>query len=144
MKRLFDLTVALVATVFLALPYMFVALAVRLTSPRPVLYWSDRVGCHNRIFKIPKLRSMRINTPAVVASLLQNPDQWLTPVGSFLRKSNLDELPQLRSILKGEVPPGVLLWTKYLLWLRRNSQPNIALSSFYGRADSTLKCNFCK
>jgi hypothetical protein len=75
---------------------------------------------------------MRINTPAVVASLLQNPDQWLTPVGSFLRKSNLDELPQLWSILKGEVPPGVPLWTKYLLWLRRNSQPNIALSSFYG------------
>ena len=103
MKRLFDLTVALVATVFLALPILFVALTVRLTSPGPVLYWSDRVGRHNRIFKMPKLRSMRIDTPVVAAHLLQNPDQWLTPIGSFLRKSSLDELPQLWSILRGDM-----------------------------------------
>jgi O-antigen biosynthesis protein WbqP len=103
MKRLFDLAVALVATVFLALPIVFVALAVRLTSPGPALYWSDRVGRHNRIFKMPKFRSMRIDTPAVATHLLQNPDQWLTPVGSFLRKSSLDELPQLWSILKGDM-----------------------------------------
>jgi len=103
MKRSFDLAVVLVATVLLALPIVFVALAVRLTSPGPALYWSDRVGCHNRIFKMPKFRSMRIDTPAVATHLLQNPDQWLTPIGSFLRKSSLDELPQLWSILKGDM-----------------------------------------
>ena len=103
MKRLFDLAVALVAAVFLALPILIVALAVRLTSPGPALYWSDRVGRHNRIFRMPKFRSMRIDTPAVATHLLQNPDQWLTPIGSFLRKSSLDELPQLWSILKGDM-----------------------------------------
>ena len=103
MKRLFDLVVALVAVVFLALPIVMTALAVRLTSPGPVLYWSDRVGRHNRIFKMPKFRSMRIDTPAVATHLLQNPEQWLTPIGSFLRKSSLDELPQLWSILKGDM-----------------------------------------
>ncbi|MCG9029701.1 sugar transferase [Laribacter hongkongensis] len=103
MKRLFDLVVALVAAVFLALPIVMTALAVRLTSPGPVLYWSDRVGRHNRIFKMPKFRSMRIDTPAVATHLLQNPEQWLTPIGSFLRKSSLDELPQLCSILKGDM-----------------------------------------
>lgn len=103
MKRLFDLAVALVAVVFLALIILIVALAVRLTSPGPALYWSDRVGRHNRIFKMPKFRSMRIDTPAVATHLLQNPEQWLTPIGSFLRKSSLDELPQLWSILKGDM-----------------------------------------
>jgi len=103
MKRLFDLAVALAAAVLLVLPIVFVALAVRLTSPGPALYWSDRVGRHNRIFRMPKFRSMRIDTPAVATHLLQNPDQWLTPIGSFLRKSSLDELPQLWSILKGDM-----------------------------------------
>jgi len=103
MKRLFDLVVALVAAVFLALPIVMTALAVRLTSPGPTLYWSDRVGRHNRIFKMPKFRSMRIDTPAVATHLLQKPEQWLTPIGSFLRKSSLDELPQLWSILKGDM-----------------------------------------
>ena len=103
MKRLFDLAVALVAAVFLALPIAMTALAVRLTSPGSALYWSDRVGRHNRIFKMPKFRSMRIDTPAVATHLLQNPEQWLTPIGSFLRKSSLDELPQLWSILKGDM-----------------------------------------
>jgi len=102
-KRLFDLIVALVAAVFLALPILIVVLAVRLTSPGPALYWSKRVGRHNRIFKMPKFRSMRIDTPAVATHLLQNPEQWLTPIGSFLRKSSLDELPQLWSILKGDM-----------------------------------------
>ena len=103
MKRFFDLAVALVAAVFLALPIVMTALAVRLTSPGPVLYWSDRVGRHNRIFRMPKFRSMRIDTPAVATHLLQNPEQWLTPIGSFLRKSSLDELPQLWSILRGDM-----------------------------------------
>lgn len=103
MKRLFNLVVALIVAVFLALIILFVALAVRMTSPGPVLYWSDRVGRHNHIFKMPKFRSMRIDTPAVATHLLQNPEQWLTPIGSFLRKSSLDELPQLWSILKGDM-----------------------------------------
>jgi O-antigen biosynthesis protein WbqP len=115
MKRLFDLAVALVAAVFLALPIVMTALAVRLTSPGPALYWSDRVGRHNRIFKMPKFRSMRIDTPAVATHLLQNPERWLTPIGSFLRKSSLDELPQLWSILKGDmsfVGPRPALFTQ--------------------------------
>ena len=103
MKRLFDLALALPAALILALPIALVALAVRLTSHGPALYWSDRVGRHNRIFKMPKFRSMRIDTPAVATHLLQNPEQWLTPIGSFLRKSSLDELPQLWSILKGDM-----------------------------------------
>ena len=103
MKRIFDLALALVAALLLALPVFMVMLAVRLTSPGPALYWSDRVGRHNRLFKMPKFRSMRIDTPAVATHLLSNPEQWLTPIGSFLRRSSLDELPQLWSILKGDM-----------------------------------------
>jgi O-antigen biosynthesis protein WbqP len=102
-KRLFDLVGALIVGSTLVLPILIVALAVRLTSPGPVLYWSDRIGRHNRIFKMPKFRSMRIDTPAVATHLLTNPEQWLTPIGSFLRKSSLDELPQIWSILKGDM-----------------------------------------
>jgi O-antigen biosynthesis protein WbqP len=103
MKRLFDLVLTLVLAGFLVIPMLLVALAVRLSSPGPVLYWSDRVGRHNRIFKMPKFRSMQISTPAVSTHLLQNPEQWLTPIGSFLRKSSLDELPQLWSIIKDDM-----------------------------------------
>jgi O-antigen biosynthesis protein WbqP len=103
MKRLFDLCLALFASLFLLLPILAVALMVRLTSIGPVLYWSDRIGRHNNIFKMPKFRTMRIDTPAVATHLLTNPQQFLTPVGSFLRKSSLDELPQLWSIIKGDM-----------------------------------------
>jgi O-antigen biosynthesis protein WbqP len=103
MKRLFDLMLALCALCLLLVPIILVALVVRLTSRGPALYWSDRVGRNKRIFKMPKFRSMRIDTPAVATHLLKNPDQWLTPIGSFLRKSSLDELPQLWSILKGDM-----------------------------------------
>jgi len=103
LKRALDLLLAVVVAVVLLAPISLVALAVRLTSPGPALYWSDRVGHHNRTFKMPKFRSMRIHTPAVATHLLQNPEQWLTPIGSFLRKSSLDELPQLWSILKGDM-----------------------------------------
>jgi O-antigen biosynthesis protein WbqP len=103
MKRLFDLAVAVVAAMVLAMPILIVALAVRLTSPGPALHWSDRVGRYNRIFKMPKFRSMRVETPAVATHLLGNPDPWLTPIGSFLRKSSMDELPQIWSILKGDM-----------------------------------------
>ena len=103
MKRTFDLLLATFAAIVLIVPVVLVALMVRLTSKGPALYWSDRVGRHNRIFKMPKFRSMRTDTPAVATHLLHDPAKYLTPVGSFLRKSSLDELPQLWSIIKGDM-----------------------------------------
>ena len=91
------------SAVILAMPVLLVALAVKLSSRGPALYWSDRVGRHNRIFRMPKFRSMRVDTPAVATHLLQDPKAYLTPIGSFLRKSSLDELPQLWSILVGDM-----------------------------------------
>ena len=102
-KRIFDLLVVLLLIFLLLLPGVAITLLVRLTSSGPSLYWSDRVGRYNRIFKMPKFRSMRIDTPAVATHLLHNPEQWLTPIGPFLRQSSLDELPQLWSILKGDM-----------------------------------------
>lgn len=103
MKRIFDVVMALVGGLVLSIPILIIALAVRLTSAGPAMYWSDRVGRNNRLFKMPKFRSMRVDTPAVATHLLENPDQWLTPIGSFLRKSSLDELPQLWCILRGDM-----------------------------------------
>lgn len=103
MKRLFDLILAVCAALVLVLPIVLVALLVKLTSKGPVLYWSDRVGRNNTIFKMPKFRSMRVETPAVATHLLADPSVYLTPIGSFLRKTSLDELPQLWSILKGDM-----------------------------------------
>ena len=103
MKRIFDLLLAFCAGLILLLPLLFVALAVRITSAGPMLYWSDRVGRNNAIFKMPKFRSMLVGTPAVATHLLSNPGAYLTPIGSFLRMSSLDELPQLWSILKGDM-----------------------------------------
>jgi O-antigen biosynthesis protein WbqP len=102
-KRMFDIVLALFAAFVLLLPITVVALLVGLTSPGPVLYWSDRVGRNNQLFKMPKFRSMRVDTPAVATHLLTNPEVYLTPIGLFLRKSSLDELPQLWSILKGDM-----------------------------------------
>lgn len=102
-KRIFDLLLALTACVVLALPIIVVAAAVKLTSRGPALYWSDRIGRHNRIFRMPKFRSMRVDTPAVATHLLKDPKIYLTPIGSFLRKSSLDEFPQIWSILAGDM-----------------------------------------
>ena len=103
MKRVFDLLLAMLVAVALLFPILIVALLVRLTSKGPALYWSDRVGINNSIFKMPKFRSMKVDTPAVATHLLQDPKSVLTPIGDFLRKSSLDELPQLWSILKGDM-----------------------------------------
>src|ERR1035437_2770511 len=103
MKRVFDLLLATLALLVLVFPVGVVAFLVRLTSPGPILYWSDRIGRHNRIFKMPKFRSMQMGTPAVATHLLNDPGIYLTPIGSFLRKSSLDELPQLWSILVGDM-----------------------------------------
>ena len=103
MKRTIDLLLALFASLLLALPLLLIALWVKATSPGPVLYWSDRVGRNNTLFRMPKFRSMRIDAPEVATHLLQSPEQWLTPIGGFLRRSSLDELPQLWNILRGEM-----------------------------------------
>jgi O-antigen biosynthesis protein WbqP len=103
MKRFFDVVLAVVAAIFLAVPIVLVVIGVWLTSKGPVLYWSDRVGRANRIFQMPKFRSMRVDTPAVATHLLADPKSYLTPIGSFLRKSSLDELPQLWSIFVGDM-----------------------------------------
>jgi len=102
-KRIFDIVFCLSILPIIACPMALIAVAVFVTSGVPVLYWSDRVGKDNCIFRMPKFRSMRNNAPEVSTDLLQNSSQWLTPIGSFLRKSSLDELPQLWSILKGDM-----------------------------------------
>jgi O-antigen biosynthesis protein WbqP len=102
-KRIFDLAMAGFLLCFLSIPILVIGLMVKLTSKGPVLYWSDRVGINNEIFRMPKFRTMRVDTPAVATHLMENPDIYLTPVGSFLRKFSLDELPQLYSILKGDI-----------------------------------------
>jgi O-antigen biosynthesis protein WbqP len=102
-KRIFDVLLSLLLLTVFSIPMLCIALLIRLTSPGPIHYWSDRVGKHNAIFKMPKFRTMRIDTPAVATHLLTDPDQFLTPVGKFLRKSSLDELPQLLSILRGDM-----------------------------------------
>jgi O-antigen biosynthesis protein WbqP len=103
MKRVFDIFLGCLAALILFVPVLLVAMAVRLTSKGPALYWSDRVGRNNVIFKMPKFRSMRVGTPAVATHLLADARSHLTPIGSFLRKSSLDELPQLWSILAGDM-----------------------------------------
>jgi O-antigen biosynthesis protein WbqP len=103
MKRLFDLLLAFISGSLLIIPIVIVAILVKLTSKGPSLYWSDRVGIENTIFKMPKLRSMKLETPLVASHLLADPDSVLTSVGGFLRKSSLDELPQLWCILKGDM-----------------------------------------
>ena len=103
MKQIFDLLLGVAILVLLVVPMLLIFIAVRFSSKGPVLYWSDRVGKNNNIFKMPKFRSMLINTPAVATHLLDNPDAYLSPIGGFLRRSSLDEIPQLFSVLKGDM-----------------------------------------
>jgi O-antigen biosynthesis protein WbqP len=103
MKRISDLFLGIVILVLLVTPMLLISITVRLTSKGSALYWSDRVGKNNELFKMPKFRSMRIDTPAVATHLLDNPNAYLSSIGGFLRKSSLDELPQLFSVLKGDM-----------------------------------------
>ena len=103
MKRVLDLLLGLTAGLIFFIPFCLLAMLVKLTSPGPALYWSDRVGRDNRIFPMPKLRTMRVDTPVVATHLLIDPDQFLSPIGGFLRKSSLDEIPQLWCIIKGDM-----------------------------------------
>jgi O-antigen biosynthesis protein WbqP len=138
MKRLFDLMLAVFAALILGLPLVLVALLVKLTSEGPILYWSDRVGRNNRIFRMPKFRSMHVGTPPMATHLLTDPANYLTPIGSFLRKSSLDELPQLWSILKGDMsfvgPRPALFNQDDLISLRTSYGVHVLLPGLTGWA----------
>jgi O-antigen biosynthesis protein WbqP len=138
MKRVFDILLGCLAGLVLVIPVLLLAMAVRLTSKGPALYWSDRVGRNNMIFKMPKFRSMQVGTPAVATHLLGKPQAHLTPMGSFLRKSSLDELPQLWSILRGEmsfVGPRPALFNQYdLIGLRTQAGVDKLLPGLTGWA----------
>ena len=103
MKRVFDLVVGLITLLFALIPMLLIALSIRTTSKGAVLYWSDRIGQINKIFRMPKFRTMQVETPVVATHLMANPDKYLSSFGGFLRRSSLDELPQLFSILKGDM-----------------------------------------
>jgi O-antigen biosynthesis protein WbqP len=138
MKRLFDLVLAIILAILFVVPLIVVALAVRLTSSGPALYWSDRVGRDNQIFKMPKFRSMRTDTPAVATHLLDNPQSFLTPIGGFLRRSSLDELPQIWSVLVGDMsfvgPRPALYNQDDLIALRTERQVHILVPGLTGWA----------
>ena len=138
MKRLFDIHLAMILIVLLSIPIIIVALVVKFSSKGPILYWSDRMGRDNIIFKMPKFRSMRIDTPAIATHLIKNPDVYLSPVGRFLRNSSLDELPQLISILKGDMsmvgPRPALFNQDDLIKLRTKKNLNRLLPGLTGWA----------
>lgn len=138
MKRFFDLTLAIFAVSAFAFLFLIIWIAVRLTSKGPALYWSNRVGQNNRIFKMPKFRSMLIGTPAVATHLINDPKVYLTPIGSFLRQSSLDELPQLWSILLGDMsfvgPRPALFNQDDLIELRKKCGVDLLLPGLTGWA----------
>jgi O-antigen biosynthesis protein WbqP len=124
-KRLFDVCLAVTLIILFAVPILLVAVLVKMTSKGPVLYWSDRVGRNNSLFKMPKFRSMQINTPAVATHLLGCPENYLTDTGALLRRTSLDELPQLWNIIKGDMsfvgPRPALFNQEDLIALRSQS-----------------------
>ena len=138
MKRLSDLFIGSVLLVFLAIPMLLIVVVIRSTSKGPSLYWSDRVGKNNVIFRMPKFRSMLINTPAVATHLLDDPDLYLSPIGGFLRRTSLDELPQLFSVIKGDMsfvgPRPALFNQEDLITLRTKMGINRLLPGITGWA----------
>jgi O-antigen biosynthesis protein WbqP len=138
MKRIFDFFFGIVVVILLVIPMLVIYLAVRFSSKGPALYWSDRVGKNNKIFKMPKFRSMLIDTPAVATHLLDNPDAYLSPIGGFLRLTSLDELPQLYSVLKGDMsfvgPRPALFNQDDLIALRREKGVDKLLPGITGWA----------
>lgn len=115
---LLNLILASVGLIILIIPMLLISLFIKITSPGPAIYWSKRVGKNNQIFMMPKFRTMWINTPQLATHLLKNSENHLTPFGSFLRKTSLDELPQLWSVLKGDmslVGPRPALFNQYEL-----------------------------
>jgi len=138
MKRIFDLLLGVAILVLLVVPMLLISIAVRFSSKGPALYWSDRAGKNNKIFKMPKFRSMLTGTPAVATHLLDNPDVCLSPIGGFLRRSSLDELPQLYSVLKGDMslvgPRPALYNQDDLIALRREKGVDKLLPGITGWA----------
>ena len=138
MKRIFDFFFGIVVVILLVIPMLVIYLGVRFSSKGPALYWSDRVGKNNKIFKMPKFRSMLIDTPAVATHLLDNPDAYLSPIGGFLRLTSLDELPQLYSVLKGDMsfvgPRPALFNQDDLIALRREKGVDKLLPGITGWA----------
>jgi O-antigen biosynthesis protein WbqP len=138
MKRIFDILFAVISLAFLMIPMLLIAIVIRLTSKGPSIYWSDRIGKDNEIFKMPKFRSMLIDTPTIATHLLNNPDTYLSPIGSFLRRYSLDELPQLLSVLKGDIsfvgPRPALYNQDYLIDLRTEKGVNKLLPGITGWA----------
>ncbi len=138
MKRIIDLLLVFVFFSILFLPMILIFVLIRLTSKGPAIYWSDRVGKNNSVFKMPKFRSMLIQTPTVATHLLNEPDSYLSPIGGFLRRSSLDELPQLLSVLKGDmsfVGPRPALYNQYdLIELRTKNGINSLLPGITGWA----------
>ena len=138
MKRIIDIYAGIALLVLLVVPMLLITVAVRLTSKGSALYWSDRVGRDNTIFKMPKFRSMLTGTPTVATHLLDNPDSYLSPIGSFLRLSSLDELPQLFSVLKGDMsfvgPRPALFNQEDLIALRKEKGVDKLLPGITGWA----------
>lgn len=138
MKRTFDILVTLLSAVVLIIPLACIALVIRCTSSGPVLYWSDRVGQNNKLFKMPKFRSMHVDTPTLASNLLKNPSNYFTPVGRFLRETSIDELPQLWSILIGDMslvgPRPALFNQSILIKLRTHSDVHKLLPGLVGFA----------
>ena len=125
MKRIFDILLSVGILIVLAIPMLLITVLVRLTSKGPALYWSDRVGMNGVIFEMPKFRSMQMDTPTVATHLMKKPDDFLSPIGAFLRRSSLDEVPQLFSILKGNMsfigPRPALFNQQELILLRKKN-----------------------
>jgi len=138
MKRTFDIVLGIILLVVLILPMLLIALLIRLTSAGQALYWSDRVGKNGVLFKMPKFRSMQVNTPIVATHIMKQPDEYLSPIGAFLRRSSLDELPQLFSILKGDMsfvgPRPALFNQDDLITLRENKGVNQLIPGITGWA----------
>jgi O-antigen biosynthesis protein WbqP len=138
MKRVFDIFLACLFAPILLVPMLMLAAVVRLTSKGPALYWSDRIGRKNVIFKMPKFRSMKLGTPAVASHLLEDAHSYLTPIGSFLRKSSLDELPQLWNIVAGDMsfvgPRPALFNQQDLIELRTQKNVHILMPGLTGWA----------
>ena len=138
MKRFFDMILALIILLPILIVMLFIAIVIRITSKGPLLYWSDRVGINNTIFRMPKFRSMKINTPEVATHLLKEPKEYLSPIGGFLRRTSLDELPQIFSIIKGDmsfVGPRPALYNQHdLINLRLKNNLNKLIPGLTGWA----------
>jgi len=138
MKRLFDLSTSIVLLLLLIIPMLLIMFLIKVTSKGPAFYWSQRIGRRNKAFKMPKFRTMKLDTPVVATHLLENPDIYLSPIGGFLRRYSLDELPQLFSVVKGDIslvgPRPALFNQKDLIALRKEKRIDKLLPGITGWA----------